>query len=162
MWGYPGKKLLFMGQEFAQVREWSEERALDWELCEAAPHAGVQALVRDLNRIYTGKAALHARDCEAEGFEWLVADDAQASVFAWLRKAPGARPIAVVSNFTPQVHGHYRLPLPHDGVWREVLNSDAAIYGGSGQGNLGTVTASGGAAHVVVPPLATVMFEYEG
>lgn len=162
MWGYPGKKLLFMGQEFAQVREWSEARSLDWELCEAAPHAGVQAWVRDLNRIYTGKAALHARDCEAAGFEWLVADDAQASVFAWLRKAPGSRPIAVVSNFTPQVHGHYRLPLPHDGVWREVLNSDAAIYGGSGQGNLGTVTASGGAAQVVVPPLATIMFEYEG
>ena len=162
MWGYPGKKLLFMGQEFAQVREWSEERALDWELCDAAPHAGVQALVRDLNRIYTGKAALHARDCEGEGFEWLVADDAQASVFAWLRKAPGARPIAVVSNFTPQVHGSYRLPLPHDGVWREVLNSDAAIYGGSGQGNLGTVTAQGGAAQVVLPPLATVMFEFEG
>ena len=76
MWGYPGKKLLFMGQEFAQLREWSEARALDWELCDAAPHAGVQALVRDLNRIYTGKAALHACDCEAEGFEWLVADDA--------------------------------------------------------------------------------------
>lgn len=162
MWGYPGKKLLFMGQEFAQLREWSEARALDWELCDAAPHAGVQALVRDLNRIYTGKAALHARDCEAEGFEWLVADDAQASVFAWLRKAPGAPPIAVVSNFTPQVHDSYRLPLPHDGVWREVLNSDAAIYGGSGQGNMGIVTARAGAAQVVLPPLATVMFEFEG
>lgn len=162
MWGYPGKKLLFMGQEFAQVREWSEERALDWELLDAAPHAGVRALVRDLNRLYAAKPALHARDCEPEGFEWLVVDDAAASVFAWLRKAPGERPIAVVSNMTPALHDHYRLPLPHDGTWHEVLNSDAAIYGGSGQGNMGQVTASHGAAHVVLPPLATVMFEYEG
>ena len=98
MWGYPGKKLLFMGQEFAQRREWSEERALDWDLLNHPAHAGVSRLVRDLNRLYREKPALHARDCEAEGFEWLVVDDAQASVFAWLRKAPGAAPIAVVSN----------------------------------------------------------------
>jgi len=162
MWGYPGKKLLFMGQEFAQRREWSEERALDWELLDAPAHAGVQALVRDLNRLYRERSALHARDCEPEGFEWLVVDDAAASVFAWLRKAPGERPIAVVSNMTPQLHGHYRLPLPHDGVWREVLNSDAEIYGGSGKGNLGAVRAEHGAAQVVLPPLATLMFEYEG
>ena len=162
MWGYPGKKLLFMGQEFAQRREWSEERALDWDLLAAPAHAGVQRLVRDLNQFYREKPALHARDCEAEGFEWLVVDDAAASVFAWLRKAPGAPPIAVVSNMTPALHGHYRLPLPHDGVWREVLNSDAEIYGGSGKGNLGAVTAEHGAAQVVLPPLATVMFEFVG
>jgi 1,4-alpha-glucan branching enzyme len=162
MWGYPGKKLLFMGQEFAQRREWSEERALDWDLLDAPAHAGVQALVRDLNRLYREKPALHARDCEPEGFEWLVVNDAAASVFAWLRKAPGERPIAVISNMTPQLHGHYRLPLPHDGTWREVLNSDAASYGGSGQGNLGAVRAEHGAAHVVLPPLATLMFEFEG
>ena len=162
MWGYPGKKLLFMGQEFAQRREWSEERALDWELLDAPAHVGVQALVRDLNRLYRDKPALHARDCEPEGFEWLVVDDAAASVFAWLRKAPGERPIAVVCNMTPQLHGHYRLPLPHDGVWREVLNSDAEIYGGSGKGNLGAARAEHGAAQVALPPLATLMFEYEG
>ncbi len=162
MWGYPGKKLLFMGQEFAQRREWSEERALDWELLGAPAHDGVRRLVRDLNHIYREKPALHARDCEAEGFEWLVVNDAAASVFAWLRKAPGERPIAVVSNMTPALHGHYRLPLPHDGLWREVLNSDAEIYGGSGKGNLGAVEAQGGAAQVVLPPLATVMFEFMG
>ena len=162
MWGYPGKKLLFMGQEFAQRREWSEERALDWDLLDSPAHAGVQRLVRDLNRLHREKPALHARDCEPEGFDWLVVDDASASVFAWLRKAPGAPPIAVVSNMTPTLHGHYRLPLPHDGTWREVFNSDAADYGGSGQGNQGAVFAEHGAANVVLPPLATVMFEYQG
>ena len=162
MWGYPGKKLLFMGQEFAQRREWSEERALDWDLLDAPAHAGVHRLVRDLNSLYRAKPALHARDCEAEGFEWLVVDDAAASVFAWLRKAPGAPPIAVISNMAPALHGHYRLPLPRDGQWREVLNSDAEVYGGSGKGNLGEITAKDGAAHVVLPPLATLMFEFVG
>jgi 1,4-alpha-glucan branching enzyme len=162
MWGYPGKKLLFMGQEFAQRREWSEERALDWELLGSPAHEGVRRLIRDLNRLYREKPALHARDCEGDGFEWLIVDDADNSVFAWLRKAPEARPVAVVSNMTPAMHGDYRLPLPHDGTWREVLNSDAAAYGGSGQGNLGTVTAEGGSARIVLPPLATIMLEWEG
>jgi 1,4-alpha-glucan branching enzyme len=162
MWGYPGKKLLFMGQEFAQRREWSEDRALDWDLRDAHAHEGVRNLVRDLNRLYRETPALHARDCEGDGFEWLVVNDAPASVFAWLRKAPGAAPVAVVSNMTPTLHGHYRLPLPRDGEWREVLNSDAEIYGGSGQGNMGVVRAEGGAANVVLPPLATIMLEYAG
>ncbi|MBV1687359.1 1,4-alpha-glucan branching protein GlgB [Novosphingobium sp. G106] len=162
MWGYPGKKLLFMGQEFAQRREWNEDRALDWDLRGAPAHEGVRNLVRDLNRTYREKPALHARDCEGEGFEWLVVDDAQNSVFAWLRKAPGANPVAVISNMTPALRTGYRLPLPHDGAWREVLNSDAAAYGGSGKGNLGQVTAEHGGAHVTLPPLATIMLEYEG
>ncbi len=162
MWGYPGKKLLFMGQEFAQRREWSEERALDWELRGAPAHEGVRKLVRDLNRLYRASPALHARDCESEGFEWLVVDDAENSVFAWLRKAPGARPVAVVCNMTPALRTGYRLPLPHDGVWCEALNTDAEVYGGSGQGNLGKVTAEQGAASVTLPPLATVMLEYQG
>ncbi|PKB14191.1 1,4-alpha-glucan branching enzyme [Novosphingobium kunmingense] len=161
MWGYPGKKLLFMGQEFAQRREWSEERALDWELCEAPAHAGVRALLRDLNRAYRAHPALHARDCEGDGFEWLVVDDAAASVFAWLRKAPGAPPVAVISNLTPLVHGSYRVPLPRDGRWREVINSDAATYGGSGQGNGGLVLADNGAATVILPPLATLILVYD-
>lgn len=161
MWGYPGKKLLFMGQEFAQRREWSEARALDWELCAAPAHAGVRSLIRDLNRVYRKHPALHARDCEGEGFEWLQADDADNSVFAWLRKAPGARPIAVISNLTPMMHDAYRLKLPHDGIWREILNSDAATYGGSGKGNLGKVTASGGSVELLLPPLATIMLEFE-
>jgi len=162
MWGYPGKKLLFMGQEFAQRREWSEARPLDWDLRAAPAHEGVRNLVRDLNRLYREKAALHARDCEAEGFEWLIVDDKANSVFAWLRKAPGAAPVAVISNMTPAIREGYRLPLPHDGGWDEVLNSDAEIYGGTGTGNLGRIIASGGAAEVTLPPLATLMFEWNG
>jgi 1,4-alpha-glucan branching enzyme len=162
MWAYPGKKLLFMGQEFAQVREWSEERALDWGLRDEPMHEGVRNLVRDLNRLYRERPALHARDCEGDGFEWLVVDDAANSVFAWLRRAPGHAPVAVVSNMTPALRTGYRVPLPHDGPWREVLNSDAAIYGGSGQGNLGGVRCEHGGAVITLPPLATVMFEYAG
>jgi len=162
MWGYPGKKLLFMGQEFAQRREWSEARALDWQLLDAPAHCGVQALVRDLNRLYREKPALHARDCEAEGFEWLVVDDAENSVFAWLRKAPGAPPVAVVCNMTPAVRENYRLPLPIEGNWRELLNSDSSFFGGSGLGNLGWVKATSGSACVTLPPLATIMLEFNG
>ena len=161
MWGYPGKKLLFMGQEFAQRREWSEERALDWPLLQSAAHDGVRKLVRDLNRLYRAKPALHARDCEAEGFEWLVPDDAANSVFVWLRKAPDAAPIVVICNMTPVARVPYRVPLPHDGRWREIVNSDAHDYWGSGLGNLGGVIASGGVAEVSLPPLATIMLEYQ-
>ncbi|MBC2667486.1 1,4-alpha-glucan branching protein GlgB [Novosphingobium flavum] len=162
MWAYPGKKLLFMGQEFAQAREWSEERALDWDLRQHAPHEGVRSLVRDLNRLYREKPALHARDCEGEGFDWLIVDDSQNSVFAWLRKAPGAAPIAIVSNMTASPREGYRLPLPHDGRWAEVLNSDAPVYGGSGIGNMGAITSHHGGATITLPPLATVMFEWTG
>jgi 1,4-alpha-glucan branching enzyme len=162
MWGYPGKKLLFMGQEFAQRREWSEARALDWDLLDAPAHAGVRAFVRDCNRAYRELPALHARDCEPEGFEWLVVNDALASVFAWVRRAPGANPVLVVANMTPTCHDHYRLPVPHAGVWREVINSDSDVYGGSGRGNTGTIEARDGAAFVVLPGLATILFEYQG
>jgi 1,4-alpha-glucan branching enzyme len=162
MWGHPGKKLLFMGQEFAQRREWSEERSLDWELNDRSAHAGVRRLVADLNRLYRTEPALHARDCEAEGFEWLISDDEANSVFAWLRKAPGAAPVAVIANMTPTMHGDYRVPLPRDGRWAEVLNSDAECYGGSGKGNLGGVVAESGVARVALPPLGTLMLRYEG
>jgi 1,4-alpha-glucan branching enzyme len=162
MWGYPGKKLLFMGQEFAQRDEWSEARALDWHLRTAPAHEGVRNLVKDLNHLYRGKPALHARDCEGEGFEWLIADDAENSVFAWLRKCPGQPPIAVIANMTPALRSDYRVPLPHDGNWRELLNSDAQTYGGSGKGNLGVAKAEHGGAHVTLPPLATIMLEYDG
>ena len=162
MWGYPGKKLLFMGQEFAQRREWSEDRSLDWGLCHTAAHDGVRKLVRDLNRLYRDTPALHARDCEPEGFEWLVRDDADHSVFVWLRKAPDAAPVVVIVNMTPVARMPYRVPMPHDGAWREILNSDASDYWGSGLGNLGGVVAEGGSALVTLPPLATVMLRWEG
>lgn len=157
MWGYPGKKLLFMGQEFAQRREWSEAGALDWELLDAPAHEGVRNLVRDLNRLYRTQPALHARDCEGEGFEWLIVDDAAQSVFAWLRRAPGAPNVAVIANMTPAIRENYRVHLPGHGAWREILNSDATIYGGSGIGNMGQVTMHEGMAHLTLPPLATIM-----
>ncbi|GEM71328.1 1,4-alpha-glucan branching protein GlgB [Sphingomonas aquatilis] len=162
MWGYPGKKLLFMGQEFAQRQEWSEDRALDWHLRCSSSHEGIRNLVRDLNRLYRETPALHARDCEGEGFEWLIGDDAANSVFAWLRKAPGEKPVAVIANLTPVARAPYRVPLPHDGRWREIINSDAHHYWGSGLGNMGGVDAKDGAAWVTLPPLATIMLQYDG
>jgi 1,4-alpha-glucan branching enzyme len=164
MWGYPGKKLLFMGQEFAQRDEWSEARQLDWQVLDHAPHRGVRQLVRDLNYLYRSRPALHARDCEPEGFSWLVVDDSQNSVFAWLRTAPGGNPVAVISNFTPVPRENYRVPLPMAGQWREIMNTDAVDYGGSGKGNAGAVLATenpGGdiSATMLLPPLATIMLE---
>jgi 1,4-alpha-glucan branching enzyme len=165
MWGYPGKKLLFMGQEFAQGQEWSEARGLDWWQLDLEPHKGMQALVRDLNRLYRDTPALHQRDCEGDGFDWLIADDRQNSVFAWARKAPGQPPVAVVSNFTPVPRGGYRVPLPQAGRWAEILNTDAGIYGGSGTGNMGGVTATDGergiSAELTLPPLATIWLQLE-
>ncbi|BCH18224.1 1,4-alpha-glucan branching protein GlgB [Mesorhizobium sp. L-2-11] len=164
MWGYPGKKLLFMGQEFAQRREWSEARALDWNLLDFGPHRGVWQTVRDLNYLYRSRPALHARDCEPEGFSWLIVDDSANSVFAWLRSAPGGNPVAVIANFTPVPRDDYRVPLPTAGRWREIINTDATEYGGSGKGNGGAVEAraeAGGiSATMVLPPLSTVMLEF--
>ncbi|MCM2290834.1 1,4-alpha-glucan branching protein GlgB [Allorhizobium sp. BGMRC 0089] len=166
MWGYPGKKLLFMGQEFAQWSEWSESRSLDWTLLQYPLHEGMRRLVRDLNFTYRAKPALHARDCEGDGFEWLIAEDMDNSVFAFLRKAPGEKPIAVIANLTPVYHERYRLNLPVAGRWREILNTDAEIYGGSGKGNGGRVEAKktedgGFAAVLALPPLAVILLEPE-
>lgn len=165
MWGYPGKKLLFMGQEFAQWSEWNEAGQLDWNLLQYRMHEGMRRLVRDLNFTYRSKPALHARDCEGDGFEWLIADDHENSVFAWLRKAPGEKPVAVISNLTPVYRENYAVPLPSEGRWREILNTDADIYGGSGKGNGGRVQAvnAGGSilASITLPPLATIMLEPE-
>ncbi|TIP88401.1 MAG: 1,4-alpha-glucan branching protein GlgB [Mesorhizobium sp.] len=164
MWGYPGKKLLFMGQEFAQRREWSEARALDWNLLDQPAHRGVWQTVRDLNYLYRSRPALHARDCEPEGFSWLIVDDSANSVFAWLRSAPGGNPVAVISNFTPVPRDDYRVPLPMVGRWREIINTDATDYGGSGKGNGGAVEAraeAGGiSATMLLPPLSTIMLEF--
>jgi 1,4-alpha-glucan branching enzyme len=165
MWGYPGKKLLFMGQEFAQWAEWSEAKSLDWHLLDYPNHNGMQRLVKDLNHLYIAKPALHARDCEGEGFEWSIADDHENSVYAWIRKAPGEKPVAIISNFTPVVRENYGVSLPFEGKWREILNTDADIYWGSGIGNSGEVTAwrqEGGRieARCVLPPLGTIWLEF--
>jgi 1,4-alpha-glucan branching enzyme len=161
MFGHPGKKLMFMGSEFAQDTEWNHDVALPWHLLDQPPHAGIQNLVRDLNRVYRDTPALHALDCAAEGFEWLVADDANNSTFAWLRKGrePQQRCVVVV-NFTPQVLRDYRVRVPFAGRWREIFNSDAAAYGGGNVGNGGAVstvvTRDSPELHIVVPPLAAV------
>ncbi len=170
MWGHPGKKLLFMGQEFGQWREWDFSQSLSWHLLDQPMHSGLRSCLRDLNRLHRVLPALHARDCEAEGFRWIVADDSNQSVFAWLRfGAPEDRPVAVVCNFTPVPRYGYRIGLPAEGCWREIFNSDAAEYGGSGMGNFGQVTANTAPSHglpasaeILVPPLATVMFQLEG
>ena len=170
MWAYPGKKLLFMGQEFAQRNEWNHENGLDWQLLDAPAHAGVKQLVGDLNRLYRDTPALHARDCEGDGFEWLVADDSANSVFAWLRKdGAGGKPFAIVTNFTPVPRENYRLPLPFTGLWRERLNTDAGTYGGSGRGNAGAVMAEPrgnrsqpASAVISLPPMATLYLDYVG
>ena len=170
MWAYPGKKLLFMGQEFAQGREWNHDAELDWGLLSVDWHAGVQRLVADLNRLYRAERSLHERDCEGEGFRWLVVDDADNSVFAWLRTGGGHTPPVVAAfNFTPVPREGYRLPLPHGGIWREILNTDAASYGGSNLGNAGKVCAESIGATglpfsttLTLPPLGAVWLAPEG
>ncbi|MGA7489458.1 MAG: 1,4-alpha-glucan branching protein GlgB [Xanthobacteraceae bacterium] len=161
MFGHPGKKLLFMGGEFGQEHEWRHDHALDWHLTERPRHAGIQALIRDLNHLYRTLPALHELDCDDAGFEWLVMHDAERSVFAWLRKGRQTRErCLVVVNFTPEVYRDYRIRVPFSGAWREVLNTDSALYGGSNVGNGGAVsTLDEGTipeVSLVVPPLAAI------
>ncbi|MBL0141112.1 MAG: 1,4-alpha-glucan branching protein GlgB [Betaproteobacteria bacterium] len=169
MWAYPGKKLLFMGQEFAQGREWNFDAALDWHLTGIDWHRGVQSLVRDCNRHYREQPALHGRDCEPSGFRWIVVDDRDNSVFAWLRECEGAPPVVAIANFTPVPRLRYLIGLPLPGRWREILNSDADAYRGSNAGNAGGVVAEAMPAHglphsatVTLPPLATLWLVHEG
>jgi 1,4-alpha-glucan branching enzyme len=168
MWGYPGKKLLFMGQEFAQREEWDEAHALDWWLLDAPAHEGIRRLVADLNAVYRELPALHARDCEPEGFEWIIASDQANSVLAWVRKAPDAAPVVVITNLTPVARENYRLPMPAVGRWIERINTDASWYAGSNTGNQGVVTATNGnefgypaTAEIVLPPLSTLILQFE-
>ncbi len=164
MWAHPGKKLLFMGGELAQEAEWSWERSLDWHLLERADHAGVQALVRDLNRVYRAEPALWEVDFDASGFRWLEPNDAPGNVLGFLRlSASGERAVACVCNFSPVPRHAYRVGLPRAGRWRELVNTDAGDYGGSGVGNLGAVEADAKpwheqpfSAEVTLPGLATV------
>jgi 1,4-alpha-glucan branching enzyme len=163
MWAHPGKQLLFMGGELGQESEWAEARELDWWLLDHAEHRGVHALVRDLNRVYVDSPALWSLDHSPEGFQWIDANDASRRIFSFVRRAPDVPDLVSVSNFADFPHEGYRIGLPATGEWREVLNTDAGEYAGSGVGNLGGVTAveeewSGqpASAELVVPPLATV------
>jgi 1,4-alpha-glucan branching enzyme len=170
MWGHPGKKLLFMGGEFAQEREWNHDASLDWHLTADPAHAGVQALVRDLNALLREQGALHRRDFSGEGFEWIDHGDAERSLLSFVRQAPGAAPLLVVCNLAPTVHHGLRLGVPRAGTWRERSNTDSRHYGGSDVGTpLGAAHSEPVASHgradsivLTVPPLATVFLEWTG
>ena len=169
MFGHPGKKLLFMGCEFAQQREWNHEQSLDWHLLAQPEHSGMQNLLRDLNHLYRATPALYEADCRPEGFSWLEHGNAEQSIISFIRRGRSRDTVMVVlCNFTPNVHDAYRLGVPHAGLYRERLNTDSAYYGGSNVGTpLGCAETQPLAWHgqphsmlVRVPPLATVMFEW--
>ncbi|HWP59188.1 MAG TPA: 1,4-alpha-glucan branching protein GlgB [Candidatus Acidoferrales bacterium] len=170
MFAQPAKKLIFMGGEFAQWDEWTHDRSLQWELLDCPPHAGVQKWLRDLNRVYRSEAALHERDCEPAGFEWIDCNDSESSAITLIRKAKSSPEIILVAcNFTPVVRHNYRVGAPLGGFWRELLNSDSRDYGGSGQGNFGGVEAAPVGLHgrpcsltLTLPPLAALFFKSPG
>jgi 1,4-alpha-glucan branching enzyme len=164
MFAHPGKKLLFMGSELAQPSEWSHQRALDWHLLDDPAHAGIQRLVRALNHLYADTPALHRRDASPDGFRWIIGDDAENSVFAFLRLGgTDDPPVLAVSNFTPVMRHGYRIGVPAAGRWREALNTDAAVFGGSNVGNQGGAATEAVPSHghaqslsLTLPPLATL------
>ncbi len=164
MWTHPGKKLLFMGGEFGQRREWQHDESLEWHVVGYPLHAGVQRWVRDLNQLYRATPALYEEEFSAAGFQWIDCDDADMSVLSYLRRSSSGDVALTVCNFTPVPRAHYRVGVPHGGHWRERLNSDAETYGGSGQGNLGGLDARAPGAHgyahalsLQLPPLAVVV-----
>ena len=159
MWAHPGKKLLFMGSEFAQNDEWSESAGLQWHLTEYAEHQGVQRVIADLNAIYKQTAALWEKDTNPEGFSWLVNNDGAANVVAFARWDDHATPLVSVTNFSPVPHESYQMPFPTAGTWSEVLNTDDPAYGGSGVRNEQIVVGQSQMASVRIPPLATVWFK---
>ena len=163
MWGHPGKKLLFMGQEFGQPSEWSQERGLDWWILDQPAHQGLQRMVSHLNRLYRASPTLWARDSDAGGFQWIDGADNGRNVVSFVRYDNDGNALAVVANFAGQPHNDFVLGLPHAGEWIETFNSDAAEFGGSGVGNFGRVHAENNAwndlpasAHVTLPPLGVL------
>ena len=170
MWAHPGKKLLFMGGELAQRQEWNHEQSLQWDALVYGRHAGVKTWVADLNACYAREPALHSADFDAGGFEWVDGSDAENSVIAFLRRPKhGGDLILAVCNFTPVPHANYRIGVPRAGYWREILNSDAPHYGGSGMGNFGGMEAAPVASHgryhslnLTLPPLGVVVLKSEG
>jgi 1,4-alpha-glucan branching enzyme len=169
MYAHPGKKLLFMGGEFGQWNEWYHETSLDWHLLEYPPHRGVQRWVQDLNRLYASEPALHKKDCEAEGFEWIDFQDADGSIVSFLRKSEiPEETIVIVFNFTPVPRQAYRVGVPHGGLWKEILNSDGDVYGGTGVGNRGQAMADQAPFQgrpysllLSLPPLGALFFKGE-
>jgi 1,4-alpha-glucan branching enzyme len=164
MWTHPGKKLLFMGGEIGQWREWNHDRQLDWEVTWDADHSGLQRWLQDLNRAYREHPQLHRQDFTQDGFEWIDSLDSDNSVVSFLRKDGDKPPVCIVANFTPVPRHGYRIGVPWGGRWREILNSDAPFYGGSGVGNMGEVRATDDACHgrphtlaLTIPPLGLIV-----
>src|SRR6185436_5120749 len=148
MFAQPAKKLLFMGGEFGQWAEWAHESSLEWHLLQHETHSGLQRWVSDLNRTYRAERALHELDCDPAGFEWIDGSDSQQSMLSFMRKAKGGGEIiSAVCNFTPVPRHNYRVGVPRPGYWREILNSDSDVYGGTGYGNLGGMETQEIAAH---------------
>ena len=170
MWTHPGKKLLFMGCELAQDLEWNHDAQVAWDLLDRSEHAAMQRLVRDLNHLYAAEPALHARDADPAGFQWIVGGDTERSVFVYARYgAAGDPPVVVVLNMSAIPQHGYRIGMPHAGAWREIFNSDASIYGGGNIGNDGWVGASSGpadgqpaSAEITLPPLAGLVLRFRG
>ncbi len=170
MWAHPGKKLLFMGGEIAQVSEWNHDAQVDWPLLDDPLHSGVQLLISDLNALYRQAPALHLADCDSTGFTWLIGDDKTNSIFTFYRSGleESTPPVLVICNFTPVPHQAYKVGAPRLGFWREALNTDAACYGGSNMGNRGGLRSIASPSHgqpfsleVTVPPLATVFLVFD-
>jgi 1,4-alpha-glucan branching enzyme len=167
MYTHPGKKLLFMGSEFGQRAEWNHDKGLDWHLLNDPAHKGLQRWVRDLNTLLRGEPTLHAIDFEPEGFSWIDCQDQQQSVLVYLRRSRQAgEELVCVANFTPVPRHNYRIGVSRGGIWEEILNSDAPLYGGSGMGNCGEARATPVAAHghyhslnLTLPPLAIIVFK---
>jgi 1,4-alpha-glucan branching enzyme len=170
MFGHPGKKLLFMGGEFAQWNEWYHETNLDWHLLQYPPHQGIQKLVRDLNAVYAAEKALHEVDFDRHGFEWVDFQDWAISVISFLRRGRTTGDIIlVICNFTPVVRENYRIGVPAGGTWREILNTDSELYGGGGVGNKGAAEAVPEPAHghefslaLTIPPLGALYLKKKG
>jgi 1,4-alpha-glucan branching enzyme len=168
MWAHPGKKLLFMGGEFAQRREWTHEGELEWWVTDMPEHRGVQHLMGELNKALRNEPALHELDFAAEGFEWVDADDRANGVISFLRKSRAGDRVLVVCNLTPVPRQNHWLGVPGSGTWHEILNSDAKPFGGAGWGNLGAVRAAPMRSHgrrfalsLTLPPLATLYLKQD-
>lgn len=169
MWGHPGKKLLFMGNEFGQLEEWNNNQSLDWHLTDRPLHKGLQNLIRDLNALYKAHPSLYTLDCKSEGFEWVEGGAEEESLFIWLRHGDtGSNPILVISNFTPVERSARRIGVPKAGHWVELLNTDSSHYGGGDRGNLGGVESEEIAASgrdmsisITIPPLSTLFFQLQ-
>jgi len=166
MWTHPGKKLLFMGNEIGQPREWDHDGEIDWALLDEPGHAGLQRLVRDLNGMYRRRASLHEGDCHNWGFSWVIGDAAEDSVFAYVRWSRAREPILVVLNMTPVAYENYVVGVPVAGDWIEVLNSDSELYGGSNTGNAGGVSTYNTTTHgfnqslrLRLPPLGALILQ---